>query len=92
MFDSDSGFGGGGLRPFAPSIMNQSAMAATMGMAVMQFAQCLGNCFSPVYGAIIDGGATYWEACMTTIIPLSVVMLIAAFFIRPGKNSPVRRK
>lgn len=86
------GFGGGGLRPFAPTIMNQSAMAATMGMAVMQFAQCLGNCFSPVYGAIIDGGATYWEACMTTIIPLSVVMLIAAFFIRPGKDSPVRRK
>lgn len=86
------GFGGGGLRPFAPTIMNQSAMAATMGMAVMQFAQCLGNCFSPVYGAIIDSGATYWEACMTTIIPLSVVMLIAAFFIRPGKDSPVRRK
>lgn len=86
------GFGGGGLRPFAPTIMNQSAMAATMGMAVMQFAQCLGNCFSPVYGAIIDNGATYWEACMTTIIPLSVVMLIAAFFIRPGKDSPVRRK
>ena len=72
--------------------MNQSAMAATMGMAVMQFAQCLGNCFSPVYGAIIDSGATYWEACMTTIIPLSVVMLIAAFFIRPGKDSPVRHK
>ena len=86
------GFGGGGLRPFAPTIMNQSAMAATMGMAVMQFAQCLGNCFSPVYGAMLDGGATYWDACLGTIIPLSVVMLVAAFFIRPGKDSPVRRK
>ena len=86
------GFGGGGLRPFAPTIMNQSAMAATMGMAVMQFAQCLGNCFSPVYGAMLDSGATYWDACLGTIIPLSVIMLVAAFFIRPGKGSPVRRK
>lgn len=86
------GFGGGGLRPLAPAIMNKSAMAATMGMAVMQFAQCLGNCFSPIYGGLIDGGATYWDACLYTIIPLSVIMLVAAFFIRPGKNSPVRDK
>lgn len=86
------GFGGGGLRPLAPTIMNQSAMAATMGMAVMQFVQCIGNCFSPVYGSLIDGGASFWGACLYTIIPLSIVMLVAAFFIRPGKNSPVRHK
>lgn len=87
-----AGFGGGGLRPLAPAIMNKSAMAATMGMSVLQFAQCVGNCFSPIYGSLIDGGATYWDACLYTIVPLSVVMLIAAFFIRPGKNSPVRNK
>lgn len=87
-----AGFGGGGLRPLAPAIMNKSAMAATMGMAVLQFAQCVGNCFSPIYGGLIDGGATYWDACLMTIVPLSVVMLVAAFFIRPGKNSPVRDK
>lgn len=86
------GFGGGGLRPLALTIMNQSAMAATMGMAVMQFVQCIGNCFSPVYGSLIDGGASFWGACLYTIIPLSIVMLVAAFFIRPGKNSPVRHK
>lgn len=87
-----AGLGGGGLRPLAPTIMNQSAMAATMGMAVLQFAQCIGNCFSPVYGALIDGGATYWGACLETIIPLSVVMLVCAFFIHPSKDSPVHDK
>lgn len=87
-----AGFGGGGLRPLAPSIMNQSAMAATMGMAVLQFAQCVGNCFSPVYGIFIDSGFSYWDACLFTIVPLSVIMLIAAFFIKPGKDSPLRNR
>lgn len=87
-----AGLGGGGLRPLAPTIMNKSAMAATMGMAVMQFAQCIGNCFSPIYGAIIDGGATYFQACLYTIFPLSIVMLVVSFFIRPHKDSPVYKK
>jgi len=82
-----AGLGGGGLRPLAPAIMNQSAMAATMGMAVLQFAQCIGNCFSPIYGGLLDGGATYWEACLYTIVPLAVVMLVCSLFIRPGKDS-----
>lgn len=85
-----AGIGGGGLRPLAPTIMNKSAMAATMGMAVLQFAQCIGNCFSPVYGGMIDAGYTYWDACLFTIIPLSVVMLIAAIFINPKpKGKPL---
>ena len=85
------GIGGGGLRPLAPSIMHQSAMAATMGMAVLQFAQCIGNCFSPVYGSLIDSGMTYWNACLVTIIPLSVIMLICGFLIRPGKDSEYQK-
>ena len=32
---------------------------------------------------MIDAGYTYWDACLFTIIPLSVVMLIAAIFINP---------
>ncbi len=87
-----AGIGGGGLRPYAPIIMNQSAMAATMGMAVLQFGQCLGNCFSPIYGALLDGGASYWEACLQTIVPLAVVMLVCSIFIRPDKQSPMRDK
>lgn len=81
-----AGIGGGGLRPLAPTIMHSSAMAATMGMAVLQFAQCIGNCFSPVYGSLIDGGYSYWTACLYTIVPLSVVMLICAIFINPAKD------
>lgn len=81
-----AGFGGGGLRPLAPTIMFQSAMAATMGMSVLQFSQCIGNCFSPIFGALLDGGMNYLEAAMTTMIPLSIVMLICAFFIRPKEG------
>lgn len=58
----------------------------------MQFAQCIGNCFSPVYGMLLDSGMTYWDACLYTIIPLSVIMLVLSIFIRPDKNSPVRNK
>ena len=86
-----AGLGGGGLRPLAPAIMHQSAMAATMGMAVLQFAQCVGNCFSPIYGSLIDAGTPYWDACLMTIVPMSVVMLICALFIRPGKNSEYQK-
>ena len=78
---------GGGLRPLAPAIMHQSAMSATMGMAMLQFLQRIGNCFSPIYGGMIDAGTPYWDACLMTIVPLSVVMLICAFFIHPGKDS-----
>lgn len=87
-----AGIGGGGLRPLAPTIMHSSAMAATMGMAVLQFAQCIGNCFSPLYGALIDGGYSYWQACLYTIIPLSVIMLICAVFINPGAKKKNKSK
>ncbi|MGN0960083.1 MAG: hypothetical protein ACI4OC_04990, partial [Coriobacteriales bacterium] len=57
---------------------------------VLQFAQCIGNCFSPIYGGLIDAGHSYLEACLFTIIPLSVVMLIAALFINPKpKDKPL---
>lgn len=81
-----AGLGGGGLRPLAPTIMFQSAMAATMGMSVLQFSQCVGNCFSPIYGMLLDGGMSYLEASLVTMVPLSVVMLVCAFFIRPKEG------
>lgn len=82
------GIGAGGLRPLAPTIMSSSAMAATMGMAVMQFAQCLGNCFSPVFGALIDAQMGYWGACLVSIVPLSIVMLVSSLLIRIGGEKP----
>ena len=81
-----AGLGGGGLRPLAPTIMFQSAMAATMGMSVLQFGQCVGNCFSPIYGALLDSGMSYLDASLVTMIPLSVIMLICGFLIRPKEG------
>lgn len=87
-----AGIGGGGTRPIAPSIMNASAMAVTMGMSVIQFAQCLGNCFSPVYGALIDRGVGWFDACLYSIIPLSIIALILSFFIKPDEEEKARKK
>lgn len=77
-------FGGGGSRPLAPTILSSSAMAATLGMAVMQFTQCFGQMLAPVYGACLDSGIGWIAAAWVTVIPLSVVALILSFFIKPG--------
>lgn len=82
-------FGGGGSRPLAPTILSSSAMAATLGMAVMQFTQCFGQMLAPVYGACLDAGLGWIGSAWVTVIPLSVVALIISFFIKPGgKTAP----
>ena len=82
-------FGGGGSRPLAPTILSSSAMAATLGMAVMQFTQCFGQMLAPVYGACLDAGLGWIGTAWVTVIPLSVVALILSFFIKPGgKTAP----
>ncbi len=77
-------FGGGGSRPLAPTILSSSAMAATLGMAVMQFTQCFGQMLAPVYGACLDSGLGWIGSAWGTVIPLSVIALILSFFIKPG--------
>lgn len=77
-------FGGGGSRPLAPTILSSSAMAATLGMAVMQFTQCFGQMLAPVYGACLDAGLGWMGSAWATVIPLSVVALVLSFFIKPG--------
>lgn len=77
-------FGGGGSRPLAPTILSSSAMAATLGMAVMQFTQCFGQMMAPVYGACLDSGLGWIGSAWGTVIPLSVIALILSFFIKPG--------
>lgn len=82
-------FGGGGSRPLAPTILSSSAMAATLGMAVMQFTQCFGQMLAPVYGACLDAGLGWVGTAWVTVIPLSVIALIVSFFIKPGgKTAP----
>ena len=81
------GMCGGSLRPMAPIVMPQTAMGATMGMAVMQFCQNMGSAVgSPLFGAVMS--STGWEMSSLILqLPCYVLGLIFIFFIMPrGKN------
>ncbi len=81
------GMCGGSLRPMAPIVMPQTAMGATMGMAIMQFCQNMGSAVgSPLFGAVM--GAAGWEvASLVLQLPCYALCLVLVFFIMPrGKN------
>lgn len=83
------GAGGGGMRPLAPMVMAQSAMGATMGMAVLQFMQNLGSGLgSVIYGAVIDmTNVATWALPGNLIqIPVCIIAIIAALMINPWKK------
>lgn len=81
------GMCGGSLRPMAPIIMPQTAMGATMGMAIMQFCQNMGSAVgSPLFGAVMSTFG--WDmASLMLQLPAYVLGLVLIFFIMPrGKN------
>ena len=81
------GMCGGSLRPMAPIIMPQTAMGATMGMAVMQFCQNMGSAVgSPLFGAVMS--SVGWEVSSLILqLPCYVLGLVLIFFIMPrGKD------
>ncbi len=81
------GMCGGSLRPMAPIVMPQTAMGATMGMAIMQFCQNMGSAVgSPLFGAVM--GAVGWDAASLILqLPCYVLCLVLVFFIMPrGKD------
>ncbi|MDR1713976.1 MAG: MFS transporter [Coriobacteriales bacterium] len=78
--------GGGGSRPLAPSILSSSAMAATMGMAVMQFTQCVGTVMAPIFGLALNSTHSWGTAALYVLMPLSIVALLLSFFIRADKS------
>ena len=81
------GMCGGSLRPMAPIIMPQTAMGATMGMAVMQFCQNMGSAIgSPLFGAVMS--SVGWEVSSLILqLPCYVLGLVLIFFIMPrGKD------
>lgn len=81
------GMCGGSLRPMAPIIMPQTAMGATMGMAVMQFCQNMGSAIgSPLFGAVMS--SVGWEVSSLILqLPCYVLGLVLIFFIMPrGKG------
>lgn len=84
------GAGGGGMRPLAPMVMQQSAMGATMGMAMLQFMQNMGSGLgAAIYGACIDvTDAATWALPGNLIqIPVCIIAIICALLINPwGKG------
>lgn len=81
------GMCGGSLRPMAPMLMRNTAMGATMAMAIMQFCQNLGSTLgSPVFGALQE--ALGWNmAGIVLQIPAYVISFVLCLFILPrGKD------
>ncbi len=82
-----AGMCGGSLRPMAPMLLRNTAMGATMSMAVLQFAQNLGSSLgSPIFGAAL--GALGWEiAGIVLQVPCYLLALVLCFFVLPrGKD------
>lgn len=81
------GMCGGSLRPMAPIVMPQTAMGATMGMAIMQFCQNMGSAVgSPLFGAVMSSCG--WQMSSLILqLPCYVLGLILIFFVMPrGKD------
>lgn len=81
------GMCGGSLRPMAPLLMRNTAMGATMAMAIMQFCQNLGSAIgSPLFGALMDTFG--WQAASIALqVPCYLICLVLCFFILPrGKQ------
>ncbi len=81
------GMCGGSLRPMAPMLMRNTAMGATMAMAIMQLCQNLGSAVgSPLFGAVMSQ-AGWQTASLVLQLPAYVLAFILCFFILPrGKN------
>ena len=75
----------GGCRPMAPMIMGGSAMGATMGMAVLQFCQNLGQAVgSPLFGAVLDSMHGNWFMASCAVqIPVLIIGIVFAFLVKP---------
>lgn len=89
------GAGGGGMRPLAPMVMQQNALAATMAMAVLQLMQNLGSGFgSVIYGSVIDmTDPSTWALPGNLIqIPICIIAIVFAILINPWKNEKKGKK
>lgn len=83
-----AGMCGGSLRPMAPMLIGNTAMGATMGMALLQFMQNLGSSLgSPIFGVAL--GVWGWEiAGIVLQVPCYVLALILCLFVLPrGKDA-----
>lgn len=87
------GMGGGSVRPFAPMLVEQNAVAASMAMAVLQFMQNLGSGLgSLIYGAMIDmTDISTWALPGNLLqLPICAVAIIIVCCINPWKGKGKR--
>lgn len=83
-----AGMCGGSLRPMAPLLMRNTAMGATMAMAMLQFMQNLGSSLgSPLFGAAMSVWG--WEVAGVALqVPCYAIALVLCFFVLPrGKKA-----
>lgn len=78
-----AGMCGGSLRPMAPMLIGNTAMGATMGMALLQFMQNLGSSLgSPIFGAAL--GVWGWEVAGIVLqVPCYALALVLCLFVLP---------
>lgn len=81
-----SGMGSGTIRPLAPLVGGGGAMGAATGMAMIQFMSNAGTAAgSPIFGALYPQmGWAMTTNCL--LIPLSIIALVLAVVIKPGKG------
>lgn len=88
------GMGGGSVRPFAPMLVEQNAVAASMAMAVLQFMQNLGSGLgSLIYGSLIDmTDISTWALPGNLLqLPICAVAIVIVLCINPWKRSKKQR-
>lgn len=77
----------GSCRPLAPIVMQRSAIGATMGMAVLQFMQNLGqSIYSPLFGALVDSTGDWQMSLWILALPTLAVAFVLCFFITTKKS------
>ncbi|MGN0072237.1 MAG: nitrate/nitrite transporter [Coriobacteriales bacterium] len=85
-----AGMCGGSLRPMAPMLVRNSAMGATMAMALLQFMQNLGSSLgSPIFGAVME--MLGWEAAGIVLqVPCYALALFLCLYSLVKTKAPAR--
>lgn len=83
-----AGMCGGSLRPMAPLLVRNTAMGATMAMAMLQFMQNLGSSLgSPIFGAVMK--MLGWEAAGIVLqVPCYALALLLCFYALAKQSGP----
>ncbi|MGI6033724.1 MAG: MFS transporter [Coriobacteriales bacterium] len=79
-------------RPLVPSFLFKGgSTAVAMGLSFLTCAQYLGQVpMSYIMDALVGTGMTYSEATMAAFVPVGIVGIVLAFFVKPSKAKAVK--